>query len=390
MGEKIMKDHGHLSAMYAPLSPQGQEPLSGSFWSPRFASNPKFRHYRRVIKMLLAVALLSYVAITVGLGIPHRGPNAASSFPATHATNLQTHDPSIIKHGDTYYLYAVGEHISIFNAPTLDGPWTQSGTVLKDLSVIPKGDREKPWAPMVLEHDGKFYCYYSVSEAGCRDSAIGVATSDSPGAGSWVDHGIIVQSGTGDGSGSYPFNTSNTIDPAAFIDGSGQAYLTFGSYWTGIWEVPLNPDLLTADVSSANSRHLAYEPVAIDNGGDNPNPLCRDGSHPEEGSFMSYHEPWYYLWFSHGKCCDLDPNALPAAGQEYSIRVGRSNSPQGPFVDQNGDNLVDGGGLVVYGSNGDVYAPGGQGVLADSDSDILYYHYREFRPSILLVWGLRS
>lgn len=36
-----------------------------------------------------------------------------------------------------------------------------------------------------------------------------------------------------------------------------------------------------------------------------------------------------------------------------------------------------GGGEIVYGSNGDTYAPGGQGVLRDGDTDVLYYHYCE-------------
>lgn len=59
----------------------------------------------------------------------------------------------------------------------------------------------------------------------------------------------------------------------------------------------------------------------------------------------------------------------------YSIRVGRSQGPRGPFVDKNGKDLVDGGGTLVYGSNGETYAPGGQGVLRDGDTEVLYYHY---------------
>lgn len=62
----------------------------------------------------------------------------------------------------------------------------------------------------------------------------------------------------------------------------------------------------------------------------------------------------------------------------YSIRVGRSQSPRGPFTDKAGTDLVKGGGELVYGSNGDTYAPGGQGVLRDGDTDVLYYHYCEF------------
>ena len=50
-------------------------------------------------------------------------------------------------------------------------------------------------------------------------------------------------------------------------------------------------------------------------------------------------------------------------------------------MDKEGKDLVDGGGEIVYGSNGDVYAPGGQGVLSgEVEGDVLYYHYREFSP----------
>lgn len=65
----------------------------------------------------------------------------------------------------------------------------------------------------------------------------------------------------------------------------------------------------------------------------------------------------------------------------YSIRVGRSQNPRGPFIDKSGKDLVDGGGSLVYGSNGDTYAPGGQGVIRVDGTDVLYYHYREY-PSI--------
>lgn len=59
----------------------------------------------------------------------------------------------------------------------------------------------------------------------------------------------------------------------------------------------------------------------------------------------------------------------------YSIRVGRSKSPRGPFLDKTGKDLVDGGGTLIYGSNGDTYAPGGQSVIRIDDTDVLYYHY---------------
>lgn len=334
------------------------------------------------MKLLASLSALTSVVSGASIQRPNAltsrsSSSASQQFAETHQTDLYIHDPSIVRAGDSYYSYGVDTHIPIHSAPTLNGPWKRLGNALDADSVIPKGDRTAPWAPNTIAYGGKYYIYYGVSNAGCRDSAVGVAVSDHPGPGHWEDHGPIIQTGTGRGSGKYPFKTANAIDPSIIISGF-QPYLMFGSYWSGIWQVPLNTDMISlgSDVKG-DSRHLAAEPAAMFPGGNNPNPICRDdsGSHPIEGSFMSYHAPYYYLWFSHGQCCDLNPDALPPAGDEYSIRVGRSFSPQGPFKDDSGKDLVDGGGEVIYGSNRDVYAPGGQGVMVDTESDILYYHY---------------
>ncbi|EYE98299.1 arabinan endo-1,5-alpha-L-arabinosidase [Aspergillus ruber CBS 135680] len=326
------------------------------------------------LKLLASLSILS-LANAATIQQPRSSPK--EPFPQTHGTDLNIHDPSIVRSGDTYYSYGVDTHIPIHSAPSLDGPWTRLGNALDADSVIPKGDRTAPWAPNTIALNGKFYIYYGVSQAGCRDSAIGVAVSDHPGPGNWTDHGPIIQTGTGKGSGKYPFSTSNAIDPSVVI-ASGQPYLNFGSYWSGIWQVPLKEDLISlGDNVKSDSRHLAAEPKAMFPGGNNPDANCRDdsGSHPIEGAFISYHFPYFYLWYSHGKCCDLDPKALPKPGDEYSIRVGRSSNPQGPYTDKSGKDLVDGGGELIYGSNRDVYAPGGQAVLTDIGGDILYYHY---------------
>jgi arabinan endo-1,5-alpha-L-arabinosidase len=68
----------------------------------------------------------------------------------------------------------------------------------------------------------------------------------------------------------------------------------------------------------------------------------------------------------------------------YRIKVGRSTSAQGPFVDKGDKDLIDGGGETVYASNGNVFAPGGQGILTDGFGDILYYHYCEL-PHIFMI-----
>ncbi|KAJ5729323.1 uncharacterized protein N7483_003831 [Penicillium malachiteum] len=280
------------------------------------------------------------------------------NFPPPRETNQHTHDPSILFVDSTYYLYHIGPNINISTAPSMDGPWTYAGPVLSGPSVIPKPQDNLtwPWAPSAIERDGKFYCYY------CRHWRRDIFFAGSRG---WYDHGAVIETETGEGSDIPPFTISNAIDPDPFITDDGVAYLNYGSYWTGIYQVPLRDDMLAPKSSiDLDTRHLIGP-------GDG-------GTSQLEGSFLSYNNGFYYLWFSQGACCDYDPNNLPAPGQEYSIRVGRSDNLRGPFFDKSGKDLVSGGGELVYGSNGNAYAPGGQGVVFDGENDILYYHYCKF------------
>lgn len=276
--------------------------------------------------MLVLLGLLCFLSLTLGLGF-NSGQTASildeatalGHFPPPRQTNQHTHDPTILRVGDTFYLYNVGEHIYIHTAPSMAGPWKHVGSVLDANSVIPKGDRAVPWAPDVIEFDGTFYCFYSVSKAGCRDSAIGVATSNSPGPGGWHDHGVVVQTGTGNGSDISPYTDSNAIDPSVLVTPDGQAYLTFGSYWHGIYQVPLGKDMLSPkSTTEPDAAHLAYEPNAISAPARYTTTLCGDptGPHAIEGAFISWHDGYYYFWFSHGRCCNLNQGKLPEAGQE--------------------------------------------------------------------------
>ena len=78
-----------------------------------------------------------------------------------------------------------------------------------------------------------------------------------------------------------------------------------------------------------------------------------------------------------GLCCGFSASALPPAGNEYKVFVGRSSSAHGPFLDASGRDLRNTGGTLVLASHGNVYAPGGQSIFTDSKSgkDIFVYHY---------------
>ncbi|KAJ5864804.1 uncharacterized protein N7529_006720 [Penicillium soppii] len=290
--------------------------------------------------------------------------DTTNRVPLPNEGHLQVHDPNIILSNDHYYLFKGGINIPIFKSTNMSGPWEKIGTVLDGDSIIDKGNRSRPWAPTIIEKNGTFYCYYTLSRPGSRNSAIGVATTTALGS-TWTDHGLLINTGSGPGSDVYPYTITNAIDASFIFDqGSGQAYLNYGSFWHNIWQVPLSDDLLSVkDAAKPDAVQLTFVP--------------HETVRPEEGSWMSYHDDYYYAWFSHGKCCKFE-SGFPKRGAEYSIRVGRSKDVRGPFADKKGDLLLDGGGTIVYASNhGAVYAPGGIGVLPGNDStpDILYYHY---------------
>lgn len=297
---------------------------------------------------------------------------------------IHMHDPSIIQYNNTFYGYTTKDLMRISSAPTLNGPWTNEGAVIRKESRIGLKGRTNPWAPEVHVFNNTFYCFYSVSTRGSHASAIGVAVSSDP-VHDWLDHGALFYSEAIPKHDPKP--PPNAIDPTFLLDPvSGNAYLTFGSYYGGIFQTQLEPDFLSVKPK--------YDAVHLLGG----------ASQPIEGSFLSYRDGWYYLWFSHGVCCSLNIRHVPA-GKEYSIRLGRSRNVSGPFYDRNGTKLLDGGYYEIFGSHGETYAPGGEGVLTVIDDtnyngdgtgwmgvsgnasgrDVLYYHYCKSLRHLLLT-----
>lgn len=227
-----------------------------------------------------------------------------TEYPLANPGNIVAHDPNILKHNDHYYLFKGGVHIPFFKAPNITGPWEKVGTVLNGPSIIQKQNRTRPWAPMTIERDGTFYCFYTVSKHGTRNSAIGLATTRNIDKGDWADHGALISTGNGRQANRYPYDKSNAIDPAFIADQkTGKPYLIYGSFWHGIFQIPLADSLLSVEnPKRPDATHLAFVPdVRVK---------------PVEGAFMNYKEPYYYLWFSRGKCCQFY-KGFPEKGREY-------------------------------------------------------------------------
>ncbi len=192
-------------------------------------------------------------------------------------------------------------------------------------------------APDVTLVGDQYYLYYSVSTFGSQDSAIGVARSSTMEPGSWVDLGSS-------GIRSTSAKPYNAID-GNLITANGVNYLTFGSWWNGIYQVQMSSPPTKVQTSSVQ---LAFDSAEA----------------AMEGPTVFQHGSYYYLFFSKGICCGYDASR-PATGKEYRIMVCRSSTPNGNFVDKNGKSCLSGGGTVVLESHDYVYGPGGQGVYQD-------------------------
>ncbi|HEY0070694.1 MAG TPA: family 43 glycosylhydrolase, partial [Chloroflexia bacterium] len=217
------------------------------------------------------------------------------------------------------------------------------------------------WAPDVRYFDGQYHMFYAVTNVndatsgspGCGfDPAIGVATSSTP-YGPWTHSAQPVVYPRHNGGGT-DCNFFPTIDPAFMETITGTRYIYFGSYYGGIWA----RQLLTDSIQTVQAGEVM---VAIDN--------------RYEGAFVIYRDGFYYLFASATDCC-----RGPLTG--YSVFVGRSPSPLGPFLDKNGFSMnesVSGGragGSVVISMNGNRWmGPGHNSVVTDeAGQDWFVYH----------------
>jgi arabinan endo-1,5-alpha-L-arabinosidase len=266
-----------------------------------------------------------------------------------------THDPCMIKQGDTYYVFSTGPSGSDTGLiPWRTSKdlmtWTRRGSVFQTipkwaLDAIP-GTRGI-WAPDISYFNGQYRLYYAVSTFGSNHSVIGLATNATldPAAPNyaWQDQGLVI--------GSDTFDKYNCIDPNHFVDRDGKHWLCFGSFWTGIKIVSLDP-ATGKPASGAAVQSLACRPQPPD---------------AIEAPFMTEHDGYYYLFVSFDFCCR-------GARSTYNIVAGRSKDVLGPFLGPDGKDMMHGYGQQVLVGNERFKGPGGQSVLHDGDRYYLVYH----------------
>ncbi|MDW6063059.1 arabinan endo-1,5-alpha-L-arabinosidase [Streptomyces sp. FXJ1.4098] len=276
-------------------------------------------------------------------------PTSASAYPNPGRVtgDIVVHDPTMIRASDgTYLLYST--HGGLEARTSTDRiAFSRSGNAFNTPPSWWKNysSSNDPWAPDISYQGGKYLMYYAVSSFGSSNSAIGFATSSSGKAGTWTDYGIVHSTTS---SSNY-----NAIDPNLFVDGDGKWWLSFGSWWSGLKMIRIDPSTGKQYSGDKTVYSIASRPT---------------GTKAVEAPTVVKRNGYYYLFASYDTCC-------AGASSTYKIKVGRATSPTGPYLDKNGVNMMNNGGSVVLESHGRYIGPGGQSVISDVDGDLLVYHY---------------
>jgi arabinan endo-1,5-alpha-L-arabinosidase len=184
------------------------------------------------------------------------------------------------------------------------------------------------WAPEVVYSSAtdQYYLFVTVTETTAAgggsdtcggDSAIGVAVGDSPtGPWTWSDEPVVApRHDPGGGECSYFW----TFDPEVLGDTvATDGILYYGSYYGGVFatDVTFSETGVTAETADTTDDTR----IAIGNRYEGAEVVQRDG--------------YYYLFASAANCCN---GALTG----YSVFVGRSTSPFGPFLDKEGNSFLE-------------------------------------------------
>lgn len=227
-----------------------------------------------------------------------------------YSSEIIVHDPAIYEDPISKKFYIYGTEAAGFTSDDLVH-WTALGKVVKNPPVEATAHTGSTsiWAPDIVKVQDEYRLYCSNSSFGVQQSCIFLATSDSP-KGPFIPKGIVHKTDKSSDTNSIDANIIEEHD-------TGRQFMVYGSFWSGVRIIELNKETGFALEGQGNGKLIASRP------------LWTDGA--IEGPYMIYHPEtkYYYLFVSYGHLtCD------------YNIRVGRSRSVTGPFLDYNGKDLA--------------------------------------------------
>ena len=252
---------------------------------------------------------------------------------AAQIGNVYIHDPStIVKCDGKYYTFGTGS----------GGLMSDDGWTWRDGAVRTGGGV----APDVIKIGDRYLVSYSAGYPGTEGKVRGVVTTmwtktldpESPDFG-YTEPELVAFSGDDE--------DCWAIDPAFLMDPYGRLWCSYGTYFGAIRIVELDP--------ATGKRMPGNEAVdiAID---------C-------EATALMYKDGWYYLLGTHGTCCD-------GVNSTYNIVCGRSRSVTGPYLDNMGRNMLQGGGKMVLSAGNRATGPGHFGHFVEEEGvEKMSFHY---------------
>ena len=302
---------------------------------------------------------------TAGLATPAATLAAASLNDRMTGNLSPVHDPCIIRQGSTYHLFCTSQAsekpglIHWRTSPDLV-TWTLVGAVM---TALPDwAQKEVPgtrgaWAPDISLINGRYHLYYALSTFGKNRSVIALRTTSTldradPAFG-WRDEGVALASKSSD--------DFNAIDPNIVATADGRVWMNFGSFWSGLKLVEIDP-ATGKPKPGAPLTALATRP--------RPDAI--------EAPYIIERDGWFYLFASFDFCCR-------GADSSYYTVVGRSKDVAGPYVDRNDKAMMKEGGLIVLHADLDpakrFRGPGHVAILRDAGRDYIVYHAYDARKA---------
>src|ERR1039457_6440461 len=292
--------------------------------------------------VFIAALALSSAAIAQPDAAKEGSEKSATVLPLEKSASrgIVTRDPSdIVKCKDEYWVFYTGRGVPSYHSKDLV-KWKRGPAVFQTAPTwiaqsVPENRNMSYWAPDLMKVGDRYLLYYAVSSMGKMTSAIGLATNptldpNDP-AYHWTDQGVVVRTQEG-----QPGDAYNAIDPSVFRDSDGSLWLAFGSYWSGIKLIQLDPRTGKRIAPDSKIYSLAYNDSI-------------------EASYLCKHDDYYYLFVNWGSCCQ-------STNSSYNIRIGRSKTITGPYLDKVGlDMLKAGGSVFLATTNGPLFGPGHAG-----------------------------
>ncbi len=257
-------------------------------------------------------------------------------------TNVAVHDPSVFYDEATKKYYAFGSHFAVASSSDLV-EWKQEVSDNEDDKLFTGGvkqampetmqrasNQSDAWAPDVEYYNGKYYMYLAFTQQMYTDKSVMSRVEADNVLGPYSNEKIILESVSSEAAQSGA-NKPNCIDNELFYDKDGRLWMVYGSFFGGIYIKELN--------NSGSNWGLPKESGLNDWG-----KLIWKGGYSEgvEGPYIFYNAltDYYYLMVSEA---NLFSN--------YNMRVARSKSPDGPYVDITGkDVAADGQGNKIAGN----------------------------------------